>query len=156
MGLFGLCNISNTPGNFRSHFTGLFGLCNIFHTLSRLHFAGLFGLCNVFCTPLRLHFTGLFGLCNVFCTPKGMRSLWVFLAFVMFFVHPKNFRSLQVFLAFVIFFIPPGDIISHSTGLFSLCNVFVPLVNCTWWVCLAFVRFFYPLEFSQYGSFWPF
>ena len=32
--------------------------------------------------------------------------------------------ALQVFLALVTFFVSPGDFRSHSTGLFSLCNVF--------------------------------
>ena len=53
--------------------------------------------------------------------------------------------------AFVTFFITPR----HFTGLFGLCNIFVPPWDFTLLVFLAFVTFFVPPGISLYMSFFP-
>ena len=58
--------------------------------------------------------------------------------------------ALKVFLTLVTFFVSPGDFRSHSTGIFSLCNIFIPpRISGTLQVFLAFVTFFIPPEISD-------
>ena len=80
----------------------------------------------------------LLGLCNISHTPRGISDV-----------------ILLVFFAHLTFFVPPEDFLSHSTGLFRLCNVFCTPRKLHLKDLFGLCNVLYPSKIALFGSFWP-